>query len=430
MRSRDVVIGTGLLLCCAQLHAQALSDGVADAPLRLTPNFVAPYVEMCGAPCDFTADLHGNTLVVSRYTIDVPAGVIALFTRAGSQWTATSVLQNPCPTPPDGSDPVPCWNPELGRALALSGRYLFASLEDADASEPRAVLVYRRDRDRWREHQRITLPNPHGWEMRYARIEQLAAHGDTLAVSVVFDGTLGGVEQQLETVYVLQQRRHRDRFRLDTQLQPDAATPYSNFGAALALADDTLVVGAPGEAGSAGAVYVYEEVGRKWRRIQKLTTDRTGEQRFGEALALNGHTLAVGAPRDLDAETWRAGFVYVYRSWRNRWFEQARLEDPVRIPDPSGFTLRFFGTQLALKHGVLAIGASAAFPDYQYEYPLGFVLERRRNTWTTIADFVPSPGLVRLELSRGSLMAVQLNLRFGDNTYIYALPPRTLTNGR
>lgn len=428
MRARVLVAGIGSLLVLAHVEAQTDPGEPGEAPLRLESSFQAPYAEECGAPCDFTADLYGNTLAVSRYTLDAPAGVIALFTRSDSQWTQSALLQNPCPPPPDGSDgsdPVPCWNPELGRALTLSGNYLFASLEDAELLEPApaAVVIYRRRHDEWREQQRVALPAPKGWELTYARIQQIAAHESSVAVSVLYHGRLDGVEQQLEAVFVLERMPWDKRYRIRARLAADE--PSSSFGAALALERDTLVVGAPGEAASAGAVYIYRQHGRKWRRIQKLQTGSSHEQGFGESVALSGHTLAIGAPRDLDSETLQAGFVYVYRNFGKRWFEQARLEDPVTISEPSGFTIRFFGTQVALKHDTLVVGANAAFPRYDYEYPLGFVFERRRGAWTTIADFMPNPGVVRLELSARTIMAVVFNLRFGDNTYLYELPPRS-----
>jgi hypothetical protein len=73
------------------------------------------------------------------------------------------------------------------------------------------------------------------------------------------------------------------------------------FGAALALAGDTLVVGARnvdvGANANQGAVYVFERNGSVWNQTQKIVAADGGrsEEQFGSWLGLDGETLAVGA---------------------------------------------------------------------------------------------------------------------------------------
>jgi hypothetical protein len=92
--------------------------------------------------------------------------------------------------------------------------------------------------------------------------------------------------------------------------------PYDSFGDAVAVSADMVVIGSPGHdaAGSAaGAVYVFErDLGgpNAWGLAEKLLSpwqDPQGD-RFGQALALDGDTLAVGAPYLDDVD----GGVFVY----------------------------------------------------------------------------------------------------------------------
>jgi len=76
-----------------------------------------------------------------------------------------------------------------------------------------------------------------------------------------------------------------------------------SFGASVALSANasTAVVGAPGDAGGAGAVFVYERLGEEWVQQAKLTgPGELGAGRFGAAVALSadGSTALVGAPGD------------------------------------------------------------------------------------------------------------------------------------
>jgi hypothetical protein len=86
------------------------------------------------------------------------------------------------------------------------------------------------------------------------------------------------------------------------------------FGAAVALAGDTLVVGANGEGSAAtgvggdqaddsaplaGAVYAFVRTGTAWRQAAYVKASNPGPFHvFGFSLALSGDTLVVGAPAE------------------------------------------------------------------------------------------------------------------------------------
>ncbi|MCK6506647.1 alpha/beta hydrolase, partial [Myxococcota bacterium] len=76
------------------------------------------------------------------------------------------------------------------------------------------------------------------------------------------------------------------------------------FGEAVALHGGVLVVGAPGQqaagAPAAGAAHVFEREGDRW--VHRLAfqpagdDDRVAWSRVGEAVAVWGRTVVVGAP--------------------------------------------------------------------------------------------------------------------------------------
>jgi hypothetical protein len=117
------------------------------------------------------------------------------------------------------------------------------------------------------------------------------------------------------------------------------------FGSSVALAGDTLVVGAHGEAGDAnsttaspnnnapyaGAAYVFTRSGEVWSQQAYLKASNAGylgrfgdiDDSFGDSVALDGDTVVVGAvTEDGDANSTAAnpnddasdaGAVYVFR---------------------------------------------------------------------------------------------------------------------
>lgn len=86
----------------------------------------------------------------------------------------------------------------------------------------------------------------------------------------------------------------------EQQAKLEALTLYEWYAEALAVSGDTAVVGAWAEDGlgsASGVVYVYDRVGSQWSLTAQLRPhDGTGGDRFGQATALQGDTLAVGAP--------------------------------------------------------------------------------------------------------------------------------------
>ena len=95
------------------------------------------------------------------------------------------------------------------------------------------------------------------------------------------------------------------RWRFEKTLEPDEAFSGDQFfGEAVHLQDELLAVGAPFDgwptAGSAGAVYLYGlNVGgpENWGAITRLGLDNPqNSDRFGSAVSMDGHTLAVGVP--------------------------------------------------------------------------------------------------------------------------------------
>jgi hypothetical protein len=103
--------------------------------------------------------------------------------------------------------------------------------------------------------------------------------------------------------------------------------PGDGFGWQLALRGNMLVVGAPVKDGNAGAVYVFD-VSDPRRPIErfKLTAADAGDGRFGDALAIGGTRILVGAPSVRDG-VGLAGTAYLFDSRTGR--RLARLSSPM-----------------------------------------------------------------------------------------------------
>jgi hypothetical protein len=152
-----------------------------------------------------------------------------------------------------------------------------------------------------------------------------------------------------------------------------------NFGTSVSLRGDMLAVGAPSESScatgvngnqadngcmNAGAVYVFTRQGNTWSQqayIKASTHDPIYFDLFGQAVALSGNTLAVGAPYEGSCATGingdqadntcnGSGAAYVFTHSENIWTQEAYVKASNNHLGAVGF-----GRNVALDGDTLAV---------------------------------------------------------------------------
>ena len=262
--------------------------------------------------------ISGETLAVGA-PLDAGAGAVFVFARQAGAWMEQAVVRGSNTGAGD----------RFGISVALSADTLAvgATGEDNNAigvspahpennlrSESGAAYVFTRSGTTWSQQAHIKASNPDGLdEFGWA----VALSGDTLAVSskeersaaVGINGNqTDNTAVDAGAVYVF--------VRAGTVWTQQAYVKASNteagdaFGSSVALADDTLAVGASFESSAArglngnqadntrndaGAVYVYARTGTTWsQRAYVKATNTDAADAFG-TIAISGQTLAVGA---------------------------------------------------------------------------------------------------------------------------------------
>ena len=138
------------------------------------------------------------------------------------------------------------------------------------------------------------------------------------------------------------------------KLTSGEAAPSQDFGASIAVSGNWCVIGAPGDTEfgfAAGAVYAFQYEQPWWVLRQRFTSPDPGAFfRFGGAVAIKDNLLVVGSPGDSEAGD-RAGSVYVYQLEADLWqLDRKLLADDADAGDE-------FGRSLALGETRMLIGA-------------------------------------------------------------------------
>jgi hypothetical protein len=135
-----------------------------------------------------------------------------------------------------------------------------------------------------------------------------------------------------------------------------------NFGSSVAISGNTIVVGADGTNNSEGSAYVFTESAGAWSQVATLTANGGAQyDQFGISVAIDGGTIVVGADRATTTQngnsifpTYGPGAAYVFTGSGSSWSESAELTG-------SGVSaVEQFGVSVAIDGGTIVVGADTS----------------------------------------------------------------------
>ena len=135
--------------------------------------------------------------------------------------------------------------------------------------------------------------------------------GDSLVIGARFDDDIG---DDSGSVYVF--LNNGTSWNEQQRLIASDAEAFAEFGAAVSVSGDTLIVGAPRTNANSGSGYVFVWDGINWIQHHKLvTSDGTSTNSLGFSVSISGETLAIGASEA----------VYIFVKDGPKWVEQQKL---------------------------------------------------------------------------------------------------------
>lgn len=305
----------------------------------------------------------GNTVAVAAWSEDgaaididgdqadqssVDSGAVYVFARTASVWAQQAYVKAHVNQP----------GAQLGFSLALSpdGSDLFAGAwrDPSSAAEAGEVYEYRRTGAVWSWYGTYggrALAGEH-----YGQAIARAAGGSTLILAAPGDPSSATDLDDYAAPLTAPDAGAITVFPLVNgvplaYLKPSDNAAGNAFGTAVAVSadGDTLVVGAPGAAGSAGEAYVFTHAGAWTQAATFPAPSGTAGDAFGTtaSIAADGSMFVVGAPGEDDA----AGAAYVFARDGASWTQTQRLVASNADPgDAFGFSLQLAadGSQLAI----------------------------------------------------------------------------------
>ena len=159
---------------------------------------------------------------------------------------------------------------------------------------------------------------------------------------------------------------------LDAKLIASDGAAGDQFGAAVDIDGDQIVVGAPGDditGTDSGSAYVFRRLGTAWFQVAKLVpTNGTQASEFGRSVTISGDTVLVGGRA-------RAN---VFDGTSGTWSEVASLTAPDANDTSFGVDVGAFGDSLVVGKNLDNDGAINSGAVYVFERSSGTIVFKQK----------------------------------------------------
>lgn len=237
-----------------------------------------------------------------------------------------------------------------------------------------------------------------GWSVEATLIATGGAANDNFGVSVAIQGNTAIVGANLDDVspnadqgsaYVF--TRSGTTWTQQAQLTAAGGAAGDQFGIAVAIADDAVIVGASlddvGGTNNQGSAYVFTRSGTTWTQQAQLTAaGGAASDQFGASVALSGDTAIIGARLDDVAGLVDQGSAYIFVRSGATWTQQAQL---IATAGDIGDN---FGASVAISGDTAIIGARADDVGANPDQGSASIFIRSGTTWTQQAQLSVAGG--------------------------------------
>ncbi|WP_367874238.1 choice-of-anchor D domain-containing protein [Luteolibacter sp. Populi] len=259
------------------------------------------------------------------------SGSAYVFVRAGSGWVQQAYLKASNTDAHDG----------FGSRVAISGDTIVigAMLEDGaaggnpasnEALSAGAAYVFTRTAGVWTQQAYLKAAQPQAWDLFGAAV---AIAGETIVVGAHREDS-GSSRSGAAYVFA----RQGGSWVQQGYLKASDAAANAEFGSAVSVSGERVVVGAPLAGGGSGAVYLFQRSGGTWSQAVRVTASNAmAGARFGAAVSISGESFAIGARGEAsgatglngnqgDLSAGDSGAVYVFTRSGAAWLQQAYVK--------------------------------------------------------------------------------------------------------
>lgn len=249
----------------------------------------------------YSVSINGDSALVGAPGYNGWTGAAYVFTRTGTTWAQQAKL-----TASDGITAD-----EFGFSVSLSGDYAIAGASYAGNGWSGSAYVFKRTGTTWAQEAKLTASDgaaqdQFGWSV--------SIYGDSAIVGSVYDDSRTG------SAYVF--TRSGTTWTQEAKLTASDAAIEDAFGFSVSIYENSAIIGAGWKDTFIGAAYIFTRTGTTWAQQAKLSaSDGSNGDEFGTAVGISGDTVVVGTRFD---DTWK-GAAYIFKRTGTTWTQEAKL---------------------------------------------------------------------------------------------------------
>jgi hypothetical protein len=281
-----------------------------------------------------TMAVSGDTMVIGATGANTGAGAAYVFRFDGTSWVEEDTL-----TAATGVD-----YDSFGFSVGISGNTIVvgASGVDGGGTNSGAAYVFRYNGTNWVEEQKLT-PSVAATSDEFGN--SVGVSGDVIVVGTHYGDVVGDFSG---AAYVY--RYSEGTWEEEDVLTAAVTAAGDQFGEAVAISGDTILVGALRANSSIGAAYVFRHDETGWTEEVTLTPlGGSAQDQFGANVAIEGDTALVAA-RYGTGRALSSGTAYIFRRSGTNWAQQDKLDAS------DGAANDLFGYSVALSGDLALIG--------------------------------------------------------------------------
>lgn len=262
----------------------------------------------------------------------------------------------------------------------------------------------------------------------------VATSGNTVVVGAPFHAV--GANQAQGAAYVFVEPTGGWANATQTaELTASNGTQNAYFGSSVAISGNTIVVGAPGATVEGntgeGSGYVFVEPTGGWKNMTQTAelgaSDGAAGDNFGQAIAIDSNTVVVGAPYATIGSNYQQGAAYIFTKPGNGW---TNLTQTAKFAVSTGAAGDIFGASVTVS-GKLVVGGSpqatisgntSAGAAYVFVEPSGGWTNATQTAELTASDAMQDDYLGAAVSASGNTVAVGAPSDYSGAVYIYVQP--------
>lgn len=331
-----------------------IDDTHARYPIDVDPFVWLEHVKVTASDAEADDEfgavvIQGDTLVVGAHfedSVASNAGAVYIYDRnqgGAEQWGEVKKITADDLTADD----------EFGFSVALDGDTLVVGARHDVASESGAAYVFERN-----------VGGANNWGQTKKLVGSDTAAGDQFGEGVAISGDVivvgarRNATQSVGAAYVFERDLNGlGQWGERTKINADDAEIRDEFGSAVAIDGDTVIIAAVAEDGATsneGAAYIFqrdEPTANSWGQVKKLVSEFSQNSGFfGGSVAIHGDVAVVGAANE-DTE---AGAAYIFERNAGGMDNWGRVK---RVIGTDTGASDFFGSAAAVRGDIVAIGA-------------------------------------------------------------------------